>query len=152
VTPADTLRTAATRLREAATAATDGPWSWNRWHSSTCPTNCDDPACFLLLVGSLYGMVGSADVDRPEVFAVERSVQDGGEADAAYIALMHPGVGLALADWLDDAAKGQLATEEAAAHTWANSDDAEARDRWIAGMTDQKALAVARALLGEEQQ
>jgi hypothetical protein len=56
-------------------------------------------------------MVGSADVDRPEVFAVERSVQERGEDDAAWIALMHPGVGLALADWLDDAAEGDAQGE-----------------------------------------
>jgi dGTP triphosphohydrolase len=65
------------------------------------------------------------------------------------IQFMKPAFGKALADWLDDAAHRQRATEEAATRTWANSDDTEARDRWIAGMTDQHALAVARALLGE---
>lgn len=123
--PAETLTAAAKLLRERATAATPGPWTWLRWHSD-CPANCDDPACFLLIVGSPHGPVGDADVDRPEVFAVERSVQERGEGDAAFIALMHPGVGLALADWLNSAAG-----------------DAEQIG------PDPHALAVARALLGE---
>jgi hypothetical protein len=111
LSPSEILTAAAKLLRERATAATPGPWSWNRWHSNTCPADCNDPACFLLLVGSPHAMVGSADVDRPEVFAVERSVQERGEDDAAWIALMHPGVGLALADWLDDAAEGDAQGE-----------------------------------------
>lgn len=136
MTPAETLTAAATKLRAAATAATPSPWSWDRWHSSTCPPDCNDPACFLLLVGSPHGMVGSADVDRPEVFAVERSVQDGGEADAAYIALMHPGVGLPIADWLDATAKEMT-----------NADGTEYAHSEYASWT--AALAVARAILGE---
>ena len=48
------------------------------------------------------------------------------EVEAAYIATMHPGVGLALADWLDDAAERRY-------HTPTPPD---------------YALAVARAILG----
>lgn len=92
MTPADELRAAAEKLRKLATEATPAPWTWHRWHSDTCPADCNDPTCFLLIVGSPYGPVGDADVDR-DVFAVERSVQERGESDAAYIAAMHPGVG-----------------------------------------------------------
>ena len=49
------------------------------------------------------------------MFAVERSVHERGESDAAYIAAMDPTVGLALADWLDTAAAN------AAALTWPNA-------------------------------
>ena len=126
-TPADLLRAAATNLREAATAATPGPWTWNRWHSDDCKPACNDPACFLMIVGSSkYGVVGDTNTDKPEVFYVERSVQERGEGDAQYIALMHPGVGTALADWLDSAAE-----------------DAEQIG------PDPHALAVARSVLGE---
>jgi hypothetical protein len=126
-TPADELRTAASRLRQLADQATPAPWTWKRWHSDDCRTDCDDPTCFLLIVGSPHGPVGDADVDR-DVFAVERSVQERGEGDAAYIAAMHPGVGLALADWLGSAAE-----------------DAEQIG------ADHRALTVARKILGGEQ-
>lgn len=100
-TPADEMRSAAATLRKRAEAATAGPWTWTRWHSDDCPANCDAPSCFLLIVGSAHGMVGDADVDRPDVFAVERSVYERGEGDAAYIATMDPIVGCALADLLE---------------------------------------------------
>lgn len=122
--PSQELRAAAEELRKLAADATPAPWTWNRWHSDTCPKDCDDPSCFLLIVGSPHGPVGDADVDR-DVFAVERSVQERGESDAAYIAAMHPGVGTALADLLDDQADG---------------DDENVINPW--------ALAVARAVLG----
>jgi hypothetical protein len=69
-------------------------------------------------------------------------------AEANWIALMHPGVGLALADWLDQAAKVQDAIEQDAAHAWRGSDDLEARDRWIDSRTNHRAVAVARAVVG----
>lgn len=103
-TPADELKTAAATLRKLTADATPGPWTWQRWHSDTCPTGCDDPSCFLLIVGSPHGPVGDADVDR-DVFAVERSVHERGESDAAYIAAMDPTVGALLADWLTDEAR-----------------------------------------------
>lgn len=95
--PSDELRAAAETLRKLAAEATSAPWTWKRWHSDTCSADCDDPTCFLLIVGSPYGPVGDADVDR-DVFAVERSVQERGESDAAYIAAMGPNVGALLAD------------------------------------------------------
>jgi hypothetical protein len=142
-TPAQTLRDAATRLREAATAATLGPWRTHDTH---------------LNQGGHTATVLTArdDLNKTELVAwmptwSHEPWTDGGNAwnNAAYGALMHPGVGLALADWLDKAAKHQSATEEAAHRVWANSDDTEARDRWIANMSEQHALAVARAVLGE---
>ena len=125
--PADELRAAAEKLRKLAAYATPAPWTWKRWHSDTCPADCDDPTCFLLIVGSPYGPVGDADVDR-DVFAVERSVHERGESDAAYIAAMHPGVGELLAKWLESAAE-----------------DAEQIG------ADHRAVAVARAINGGEQ-
>jgi hypothetical protein len=81
----------------------------------------------MLLVSTPTGLLGDADVDRDGVFAVERSVHEQGAADATYIAALHPGVGKALADWLDSAAV-----------------DAEQIG------PDHRALAVVRALLGSE--
>ena len=92
----ETLREAAKVLRERAGAATPGPWEAAQDH--------------------LTHSVG-ADV---------RSVPSGGYAaadccgyqgastneDAAYIATMHPGVALALADWLDETARWVPIMEE----------------------------------------
>jgi hypothetical protein len=59
----------------------------------------------MLIVSTPGGILGDADVDRDGVFAVERNANEQGEHDAEFIALMHPGVGAALADWLDEAAR-----------------------------------------------
>jgi hypothetical protein len=84
-TPADELRTAAARLRTLATDATDGPWTpeqpEERWEAYR-----DVP------------IIGSG---KP--IATVNS-EYGGLLNAAYIAAMHPGVGTAIADWLDSAA------------------------------------------------
>lgn len=126
---AEVLRAAAVKLRQTAQPATPGPWKVD----SSIP----------------YGhRVGSTD-DADWVAWTGEHGEDNSPEDAAWIALMHPGVGSALADWLDEAAVRQDATECAAEVTWRNSDDVEAREKWIAGMTDQQALATARAILGE---
>lgn len=82
MTPAEKLRDAATRLREYSNEATEGPWE--------------------------MGYVTPANrLERIPAYAdLEPSVAGGLDpADAAYMATMHPGVGLALADWLDAAAQ-----------------------------------------------
>ena len=91
------LGEAARVLRERAEAATPGPWTVvpgasNVWHfpEEGTPT---------LVVGG----TGAARVQRRSTEARL--------SDAAYIATVHPGVGLALADWLDAVA---LRAEEVA--------------------------------------
>ncbi|MFC8447600.1 hypothetical protein [Kitasatospora sp. NPDC057223] len=109
-TPAETLTAAAAKLRATATAdyVQPGPW----------------------IVHQANGFL-RVDNDRDttrEAWTVKSGADLAEEArgTAEYIALMHPGVGLALADWLDSAAVG-----------------AE-----LIG-PDRHALAVARLLLGE---
>lgn len=89
--PSDELRTAATRLRSLATAATPGPWE---------QTGIGDYGWAVHFGHSAAG--------------VETQDSDQGRADADYIATMHPGIGTLLADWLDTAAAN------AAALTWPN--------------------------------
>jgi hypothetical protein len=79
---ADLLRQAATVLRERADAATPGPWT------------------ALPGAGNVWRF---PDEGSPSLIA--RGGHEGpSPADAAYIATMHPGVGHALADWLDNEA------------------------------------------------
>lgn len=87
---ADRLRTAATQLREAAGAATPGPWEFQPWSTSSLPSG--DYAESILLANA------SPDGE------ITRELSN---ADGAYIAFMHPPVALALADWLDAAARDE---------------------------------------------
>jgi hypothetical protein len=105
-TPADELRTAATAIRQRAEAATPGPWT------STG-------------IGDFGWTVGA-----PTRHVAESEDSEQGRADADYIAAMHPGVGLLLANWLD---------------SWDNADIDE-----HAAMPDdlRHALLIARTLNG----
>ncbi|MFJ2568906.1 hypothetical protein ACIOYT_00600 [Streptomyces halstedii] len=65
-----------------------------------------------------------------------------------FIAAMDPGVGLALAAWLDRAAAEYDATVRGAAGVWSEPGEERERDAWVGQQTNQHALAVARQLLG----
>ncbi len=86
MTHAEELRAAAAQLRELAQAATPGPWEY-------------DPEPYG------YGDDIYYDVDGDNGgWAAHAESQP----TAAYIAAMHPGVGLALAKWLEDEARDPL--------------------------------------------
>ncbi|MEV8353166.1 hypothetical protein ACFVTT_34140 [Streptomyces niveus] len=78
--PADELRTAAQTLRERAASATPGPWRRE-----------DDQRRLERFVSSENGTL---DINFGYL-------GNNNQADAEYVALMDPGVGAALADWLD---------------------------------------------------
>jgi hypothetical protein len=122
-TPAETLTAAVTRLRERSIGVTAGPWTHNPdlvWNAS--------PHFDQEFVGAPaeYGTVIVAATGKP--------TDPQALADADWIALMHPAVGLALADWLAHEASYQLHLDET------GQDGAE---------DSTHALAVARAILGE---
>jgi hypothetical protein len=77
VSSAAELRKAAATLRERALLASQGPWESDQRRMT------------------VWADHGDCQVVRSDV--------DGPDADLDYIATMHPGVGLALADWLDTA-------------------------------------------------
>ena len=124
---AELLRKAATILRERAEAATPGPWGCTserrpRYIKTASPIVVDE-ADWGPDVGDQFQVVTASD-SRAWRYA-----------DVAYIATMHPGVGLALADWLDLAARhAQLREDDGApphaAHT--------------------RALTLARLIVGED--
>lgn len=78
MTPADELRAAAEKLRALSQAATEGPWR--------CIPN-------------------ETAVEVWSRSAKWELASVGTDEDAAYVAAMHPGVGLALAAWLDGTAR-----------------------------------------------
>jgi hypothetical protein len=103
---ADELRRAAATLRERANAAQPGPWESGErcvWSHADIPDG--------VVVGDAAGGGG--------VYY---------DADGAYIATVHPGVGLALADWLD-----HYASVLQQQHPIAFADDAIALARLING-------------------
>ncbi|HEX5568073.1 MAG TPA: ead/Ea22-like family protein [Streptomyces sp.] len=114
--PAATVRAAADKLRAHATAATPG-----QWRAKELPPNehHKHPAHWV-----------TTEYDDGNVTSSE-TVADcpWRQADADYIAAVHPAVGLALADLLDDQADGD---DEGVINPWA--------------------LAVARLILEEEPQ
>jgi putative intracellular protease/amidase len=112
--PAAELRAAAQLLRERAAATTAGDWR----------------AMPDVLIGG-WAVAASPTSDEGPYFGTFI-----GEGDARWIALMHPGVGEPLADWL-----------ERQAATWSTS--VPVHDTCTpATCTATAALAVARALLG----
>ncbi|RSS32280.1 hypothetical protein [Streptomyces sp. WAC08241] len=111
--PADELRAAAEKLREHADAASPGPWT----------------------EGGVGDFGWNVAFPTPGTGAgLEDSEQ--GRADAAYIALMDPDVGHALADWLDY-------------HAAMSDRLAQLFDDPPLIPDDHPALAVARALNGD---
>lgn len=98
------LRQAAATLRERANKAADGPW---RAYDNEVLDSCQDA----------HRVADTVDA-----------------VDGRYIATTHPGVGLALADWLDESALGMM-------HTTYGRDLTPA---------EHKALAVARLINGSQ--
>lgn len=118
MTPAEELRAAAEQLRTLAKAATQPPWHVVEY---------DQPDDFEAGLGQ-----------SPESLDIVGHGYEGGGfdklTDAQYVAAMHPGVGAALADWLDSYAKSLAATTHPG---WQET-------------TAGPALAVARQILGSQ--
>ena len=91
-TPADELRTAAERLRKLAGQATEAPWS-TAWNGQEYELRSPDEAAYPIAEWTYA--IATLEPEASE----QRAECD--TADADYIAAMHPGVGEALAAWLD---------------------------------------------------
>ncbi|WP_327180429.1 hypothetical protein OG599_35295 (plasmid) [Streptomyces sp. NBC_01335] len=129
-TPAETLRAAAARLRDRATAAIhEDRTTWSTGHTlgSRSPVVVDDQETPSVLI---------------ETYAARL------ERVNSYLALLGPATGLAVADWLDAAAVAHDARVTGAADVWTDPADTAERDAWVTRQTDQHALALARQILG----
>lgn len=123
MTPAEELRAAATLLRDRlVSAATKGTWhvvEYDSYHRG------------------LYGFEAGLGTTTDEPDIAGHGYEGGGFerlCDAQYVAAMHPGVGAALADWLDAYAEHLAATTHPG---WQET-------------TAGPQLAVARAILGSQ--
>lgn len=110
MTPVETLREAARLMRERAEAATPGPWT-THGIGVLAPRERDD-------IAEGPGRIFEAQLP----YRSERM-----RANTAHVVGMHPGVALAVADWLE-------------AEVWASESP---------GFPEPRALTVARVYLGE---
>ena len=119
MTPADELKAAAEKLRALAAEASSAPWNANQW--------------------------GNVETAGYEEVAEVWPLQAGPDINVNYIAAMHPGVGTALADWLDAEAAiwdaVQTMTEEYGPKGVKVS---------FGISTQEEALTVARTILGRQ--
>jgi hypothetical protein len=127
-TPAETIRRAATLLRERAEAASKGPWkSWLEGRDRRSGASA----------------ISTPDFDGGDIYVtVGENCHPKWEADQDFIASMHPGVGLAVADWLESRAADAKGAYQSFSGEWhfGPCDDPP-------GIED--AIKIARAYLGE---
>lgn len=107
------LREAAARMRALADAATSGPWVVfdmdEAQHRKDEPLNEPGQGWYWVWAASRlphYGGILHPERDHPEAIIGSAAIDDaeGGlqeQADATFVAAMHPVVALAVADWLD---------------------------------------------------
>jgi hypothetical protein len=127
--PADVLRAAASLMRERAGAATSPDWPDRPWQVTECAGQPGDPrdGCPCIVYQGEYGPDGHAQSPLIQYVADAEAAEF-----AAYIASMHPGVALAVADWLD-----------------AEAERAERPGSFALHSLSPGPLAIARAYLGE---
>lgn len=113
-TPADELTTAAQRLRKLADDATPGPWlrPLNTRYKATVTGALPEGerGSWLDGIDPTTGERERCTVAMVPMWSNGRHSRQRGGRDLEYIAAMHPGVGQALADWLDAEATRLTAT------------------------------------------
>lgn len=134
-TPAETLRRAAALMRQRAEAASSGPW---RTHDTYVH---DGGYTAAVLVGEGNEVRPVAWV--PSFSGVPSELEKRAWPDAEYIAAMHPGVALAVADQWD-------AVADLAAVSLGHYEDGVLVHAGQPTAIETSALAAARAFLGEE--
>lgn len=109
MTPADELRAAADKLRKLTDDATPGPWlrPLNTRYKATvsAPLPEGERGSWLDGIDPATGERGRCTVAMVPTWSNGRHSRQRGGRDLEYIAAMHPGVGTAIADWLDSAAE-----------------------------------------------
>jgi hypothetical protein len=140
MTPAEELAAATEKLRKLSTTATPGPWRDHDTHLG----QYGHTATVLSGEGNDTDLRAWLPSMSQEPWDERRNVW----ADAAYIAAMHPGVGCALADWLESTAElhePNVCTKHEGCGPfgcqWCADEDWPCADI-------RNALAVARAVLG----
>jgi hypothetical protein len=94
--PADELRQAAATLEKLLAALPVDQWNGRPWHAEECSDTDDMTPCPCIVAQGEY-----RDFDQPQDPPIQYVADAENPEFAAFIAAMHPGVGAALAKWLD---------------------------------------------------
>jgi hypothetical protein len=94
-TPANELRTAAEKLKALTSAVPSDHWPSRPWHVEACSEQAMDECPCIVAQGEAKPFDEAQD--PPIQYVADAETPE----HAAYIAAMHPGVGEALAAWLD---------------------------------------------------
>jgi hypothetical protein len=130
VTPADEIAAAAQTVRKLTAVLPANDWGNRPWHAEECSDTDTMDNCPCIVAQGEY-----REFDQPQVPLIQYVADAEAPEFAAYIAAMHPGVGAALAGWLEITATSLTAS------THPDWQDCVAAD----------ALAVARAILGTQE-
>src|SRR5690606_6848263 len=117
-------------------------WNGRPWHAEECSDTDDMTPCPCIVAQGEY-----RDFDQPQDPPIQYVADAENPEIAAFIAAMHPGVGAALAAWLDQAARYYEAGVQAAADVF--RDDPAGREAFLTtgpGAPSEHALAVARQI------
>lgn len=96
MSPADELRTAAEKIRRLVADLPANGWSNRPWHVEECSDTDDMSPCPCIVAQGEY-----REFDQPQEPLIQYVADAETIEHGAYIAAMHPGVGTALADWLE---------------------------------------------------
>lgn len=136
--PSSELRAAADKLRSLVNALPVNKWGNRPWHAEECSDTDGFDSCLCIVAQGEY-----RKWDKPQDPPVQYVADAETVEHAAYIAAMHPGVGAAVATWLDR--KAHIAAEV----------EQFLGDEFQDGALDHDvhdALAVARQILGTAEQ
>jgi hypothetical protein len=126
--------------RAEAVAARD-PSEDGSWHVVECADEtAGDCPCIVAQGRQSYG----DDMETPKWYVADAETPE----IAQWVAMMDPGVGLGIAEWLRAMAHRERANEQAATQIWGARPDHPDRLAWLASMAYGPALAVARKVLG----
>jgi hypothetical protein len=110
--PTDELRAAADRIRKLVSDLPENGWGDRPWHVEECSDTDDMSPCPCIVAQGEY-----REFDQPQEPLIQYVADAETVEYGAFIAVMHPGVGLALADWLEWQARalnGGIAIPDAA--------------------------------------
>jgi hypothetical protein len=146
-TPAQSLRRAAALLRERAADATPGPWSRplnTRYKATvTAPLPEGEQGSYVSGIDPRTGEREHCGVVMANTWSNGKHYRKRSGRDLEYIAALHPGVGLLIADQWDAVADGMEILHATLQPRWVVDHAGEAHAVW--GVT----LAAALAYLGE---
>lgn len=143
-TPSDELRAASARLRELIEAVPNDLWGDRAWHVEACSETATNECPCIVTQGEYKPF------DQPQDPMIQYVADVETTGHANYIAAMHPGVGKALARWLDEEADRRDACFVAAIQIWGNAEHPDAV-AWLTtglGKGSARALDLARQING----